>query len=325
MLGAGRMGKKYLQVLAEEPGVKIAGIGVRTDGDSAKELAKAYAAPVRQLPDWGKLISEGEPDLVFISTSEWAHWEPFKLAAEAGVDIVLEKPISASAAEAKKMRELASRTGVRVQVCFTSRFLPKVAAARAMLAANNFGKLGYIYSRRNADAAIARRVLGKIPMPFWIACHDVDLIRYFSSAEIIGVRATLKESVSGGFLWAELYLSNGATGVIENSWMGESCSGLHLGRLDLQYEKSRVEIVLDGRGILIGGSGGQATTVDYEDQFRSPVGRWEGATPCMIRHFLRVKQGLEKPVSELEDGFRAAMVCAAMAESAHAGKKVELK
>jgi len=117
---------------------------------SAKEYAATaevfgeagLAAPPNQ-PDLGRLLADyGERlDAAFIVTPHAYHHDQTKACMEAGLDVLLEKPMVMNAAEARSLIEARDRTGRLLVVAFPGSLSPQIRTAVRMLRAGELGTL----------------------------------------------------------------------------------------------------------------------------------------------------------------------------------------
>lgn len=111
--------------------------------DRARSVAEQYAVP-RWTADYREAI-ESDVDAVVNLTPLGVHHEITRAALERGRHVYTEKPVAASAGEARELRDLATRRGL-VLVCAPSVLLfPQVRYVRELLAS---GRLGVIRSAR---------------------------------------------------------------------------------------------------------------------------------------------------------------------------------
>jgi predicted dehydrogenase len=326
LIGPGRMGIRYGQALLQHPKARLVAVCGRTE---AKASALKDVFPGVSLywnNEWQRMFDEHpEINSVIIATSEWAHVEPTLLAMKLGKHILLEKPLASSYEESQTIMRAAASIKTQLMVCHTSRFDARLSQAKSAIASGQFGKIGYFFCRRNADHRTAARVIGRFPMPFWITCHDIDLMRWISGADITEVQAFESGigNEAGGFLHASLLLSNGTRGLIETNWMGPSQDGLHHSRLDIQAEKGRLEVNLTDLSVMSVKSDGRLNTFDTTD-FVDVHGRWVGATPFMIDHFITTTIEGKKPSVTFEDGWKSIQVCHALDISLKEKRPVQL-
>lgn len=320
LIGPGRMGVNYAKVIEQHPSVELVAICGNSKENTTKN-ASSFNKPLYFDNQW-KLMFEQHPeiDTVIISTSEWAHVDPFIDSVKAGKNIIIEKPLTISLAEAKKMERALNESKVKVAVCYTSRFDVRFQQAYNLLQQKPIGKIGYIYSRRNADVNAANRVMGKIPMAYWLTPHDIDLMRWFTGSEVVEVAAFQdKNSATNNYLHVNLSFKNGTRGVIEISWFGKKLSGQHHSQFDVEGENGRIEVNMSDPVVIHLSPGGDSETPDLFD-FVNMCGNYHGATSTMINHFVDAIQGKSQALVGFNDGMRAIEVCHAIESSIQQGK-----
>jgi predicted dehydrogenase len=94
-------------------------------------------------PDLDCLIQDyaGQLDAVFIITPHAYHHEQAKKCLEAGLDVLLEKPMVMNAAEAISLIETRDRTGRLLVVAFQSSLSPQIRKAAEMLRSGECGSI----------------------------------------------------------------------------------------------------------------------------------------------------------------------------------------
>lgn len=117
VIGVGQMGRYHVGVLAELPNVELVGI-VDADPDKAQELAKTYHT--MGLTDHRALV--GEVDVVSIAVPTALHYPIAREFLDAGVHVLIEKPVAPTLTEAQELFELAARRRVVLQVGHVERF-----------------------------------------------------------------------------------------------------------------------------------------------------------------------------------------------------------
>lgn len=179
-------------------------------------------------------LPEGERmDFLTIVTPNFLHFEPAKLAMEAGFDVVVEKPMTVSLEEAQALQEIVERTGRTLCLTHTYSGYPMVKQAKAMIKQGHFGKIRKIVveypqgwlsrlSEREGNAGAAWRAdpkrSGKSLVMGDIGTHAAHLAEYVSGLKITEVCADLSTFVEGRLLDDDgsvlLHFENGAKGVL---------------------------------------------------------------------------------------------------------------
>lgn len=212
-------------------------VNEETSKQSGKDL---FVADDRVYPDYKTMIEkeallpEGERmDFLTIVTPNFLHFEPAKMAMEAGFDVVVEKPMTVSLEEAKELQAIVERTGRTLCLTHTYSGYPMVKQARAMIKEGHFGKIRKIVveypqgwlsrlSEREGNAGAAWRAdpkrSGKSLVMGDIGTHVAHLAEYVSGLRITELCADLTTFVEGRLLDDDgsvlLRFENGAKGVL---------------------------------------------------------------------------------------------------------------
>lgn len=180
------------------------------------------------------LLPEGERmDFLTIVTPNFLHFEPAKIAMEAGFDVVVEKPMTVSLEEAQILKEVVERTGRTLCLTHTYSGYPMVKQAKAMIKDGHFGKIRKIVveypqgwlsrlSEREGNAGAAWRAdpkrSGKSLVMGDIGTHVAHLAEYVTGLRITEVCADLTTFVEGRLLDDDgsvlLHFEQGAKGVL---------------------------------------------------------------------------------------------------------------
>jgi predicted dehydrogenase len=136
LIGCGKVGGIHAAVLRSLPESEFVAVC-----DSSADRAAAFAGRwgARPYTDVGTMLREAGLEAVLIATPHPLHAEPAVRAAEAGVHVLVEKPLAASLADCDSMLAAARRAGVQLGVISQRRFLDPV---RRMKAAIDAGKIG---------------------------------------------------------------------------------------------------------------------------------------------------------------------------------------
>ena len=110
-------------------------------GDDLELAANQYGWESCE-PDWKKVVSDPEIDIIDIATPGNTHVEIALAAARHGKHILCEKPLAMNYAETKLLYEVAEEHKVKHMVNFNYRRVPAIVLARDLIKS---GKLGEIY------------------------------------------------------------------------------------------------------------------------------------------------------------------------------------
>lgn len=87
------------------------------------------------------LLKDGGVDALVVSTPNYLHAEQTIAALEAGVHVLVEKPMAMNAAEAETMQKAAEKAGKTLMVAHMWRFDSEAVWLRAQIAAGRIGKI----------------------------------------------------------------------------------------------------------------------------------------------------------------------------------------
>lgn len=121
----------------------VAGAFSRDPANNAATAAELGVAPARTYADGRALIAaeKGQIDFLAICTPNSSHYELAKAALEAGLDVMCEKPLSMTLAEATELDRLARRRKRVLGIPFTYSGMPMVKCARDLVAQGVLGKV----------------------------------------------------------------------------------------------------------------------------------------------------------------------------------------
>ncbi|MDD1769691.1 MAG: Gfo/Idh/MocA family oxidoreductase [Methanomassiliicoccales archaeon] len=213
VIGTGSMGQNHVRVLSEMADL----VGVF---DANKEVGEKVAArfKTKYFPDLDSLLASGI-EAVSIVTSTSAHYDTAKKAIMAGVNLLLEKPATASSARLLELARLAEGKKIVFATGFIERHNPVVSFAKKNLQGGNFGSLISAHSRRVSSFPLRIKDVGVI---MDLGVHDIDVIKYLAGSPVIRVFTS-----SGKFKNKDyedhanivMEFENGVTGVVEVNWL----------------------------------------------------------------------------------------------------------
>src|SRR6266700_6260801 len=112
-------------------GVAVA-VGSRSQG-SADRFADEFGIASRHA-SYESLVSDPDVDVVYVATPHPMHHDNAVLALRAGKPVLVEKPFTMNAAEARDIVAVARETGLFAMEAMWTRFLPHIATVRNWLA-----------------------------------------------------------------------------------------------------------------------------------------------------------------------------------------------
>jgi predicted dehydrogenase len=176
VVGVGALGKHHARVWAGVPGARLVGVH-DSDGARAAEVATAHGC--RAYPDVPSLLAD--TDALSIAVPTVAHHAIARQALEAGRDVLVEKPMTVTLAEADDLVACAASFGRILQVGHIERFNP---ATKALLTAGRGARFVEVhrlgsFSPRSLDVDVVLDLM----------VHDLDIVLALDGSEPVQIEA----------------------------------------------------------------------------------------------------------------------------------------
>lgn len=185
----------------------------------------------KRYSDYHVMLAENpEIELIAIATESGKHASIALDCIDAGKNVIIEKPIAMSIADADEIIKRAKKKGVEVSACHQNRFNVAVQKTRTALEAGRFGKLshGAIHVRWNRNIAYYDQAPWRGTWEEDGGClmnqciHGIDLLRWMMSSKPVRVFAQTRQQFHD-YLEAEdvgmavVSFENGTLGLIEGT------------------------------------------------------------------------------------------------------------
>jgi predicted dehydrogenase len=330
--------------------------------DAVKEAARRYGYE-KYYTNWRDLVNDPDVQLFDNSGPNDAHAEPCILAAQAGKHILCEKPLARTAAEAKSMLDAVQKAGVKHMVAFNYRFVPAIRQIRELIDSGAFGQIYHfraVYLQEwiaDPDFGMVwrldRNVAGSGALGD-LGAHIIDLARFLIGEPTrIGAmtKTFIKErpdnqggtgqvTVDDAFV-STVEFANGAIGTLESTRFAPGRKNFNSFEINAEHGSVRfnlermneIEVFWrDGRKETQG-----FTNVLVSESYHPwwsnwwPQGHiigWEHTFVHEFDHLLRAIVNNEDVApygATFEDGYRCAVICDAVVESAQSGRVVDIK
>ena len=202
LIGLGVMGRRHHTTLTRNEAVEE----VVTVDPNPQLSAQYLSAPAA--------LKGHKFDFGVIASPTSFHEESASFLLDAGLSILIEKPVAKTVTAAQRIAARAESNGCKVAVGHIERFNPAIVALMEDLSESPRAvtlKRVSPYPQRITDVGVA---LDR-------SIHDVDLVRYITGAEVISSKAVLQNNRNKCEDTAMylLELDNGGSGLIHTSWM----------------------------------------------------------------------------------------------------------
>jgi len=210
VIGPGFMGGVHVDAL-RRLGVKVHGLL----GETVEEASSWPAADgvTTIYHDLDELAADDKVDVVHITTPNFLHAKQALAMLAAGKNVICEKPLALTLAEAGEMVKVANQSGLVVAINFNSRFYPMTAQAKALVQSGQIGDVRLILGSTLQDWLaletdwswrIEPELGGRSRAVSDIGSHWTDLVEWVSGdriTEVFGELATfipVRQRPSGG-------------------------------------------------------------------------------------------------------------------------------
>ncbi|MHB1021006.1 MAG: oxidoreductase [Acidobacteriaceae bacterium] len=141
LIGFGLAGRIFhAPFITAVPGFRLAAIVQRT-GDSAAEAYPESTTGVRIVRSVEELLSDAGIRLVVIGTPNPTHFDLARKCLLAGKDVVIDKPLTATSAEARELIELAASKGKTLAAFHNRRWDGDFLTVRQLIASGQLGRI----------------------------------------------------------------------------------------------------------------------------------------------------------------------------------------
>lgn len=337
VLGLGAIGRMHVQRALASEHVQV--VAVADPAPAAADFARTHG--LRHFADVHALLQAARPAAAIVATPNATHAEVGIACLEAGVPVLVEKPVADTLANARALCAAAERCGLPLLVGHHRRHNPVLQRAQALVAAGAIGRpvcatamATWLKPPAYFDLAWRRQPGGG---PVLInAIHDVDLLRCLLG-DVVQVHALTSNAVRGfeveDTAAVLLRFANGALATLTVSdcvaapWNWD----LAAGEAD-HYPRQPVD------ALMLGGTEGSLTLP------RLDLWRYEGAAQGwhepltrvataphradpyaeQLRHLRAVVEGREAPRCSGREGLATLAATLAVHESARTGAPVSL-
>jgi predicted dehydrogenase len=321
-VGVGVFGRNHARVYheLEQQGEAVRLVGVVDSNlDRADAVAREFGCrafgSIAQM-----LTTHSEIQAASVATPTVHHLEAARQLLEAGVDVLVEKPLASSLAEADELVQLAAAHNRIAQAGHLERFNPAVRATLPLLTQPMFFEVHRlsVFTPRSLDVDVVLDLM----------IHDLDIVLSFANSPVKEVRAVGLPILSGKVDIANVRLEF-ESGCVAN-FTASRVSTERVRKLRFFQPRQYVSVDYGRQEVLvftIGDDGPVAGTPSVNPQIKvgKPAVTSEEPLHAELRSFLHAVRERSTPVVPLEDGRQSLALALDIVESIREhGKKVGL-
>ena len=193
-------------------------VAIADKSEKSQKRARRKRFPqVKVVGDAQEILSIAEIDVVAVVTPVWTHFELAKAALNHGKHVFVEKPFTASVAQAEELIELAARKHLQIMVDHTFLFTGAVRKIRQLVDEGTLGNLFY-YDSMRVNLGLFQHDINVI----WdLAPHDLSIMDHVIQKEPEAIVATgekhLNNLVDIAFL--TIYFPGNVVAHINVNWL----------------------------------------------------------------------------------------------------------
>lgn len=189
-IGAGGMARVYAERIADMEDATVTGVA---SPNSAATFVEDYVPSATAYHEVDALCESGDVDAVAILTPTNTHADLVEIAATHGLDVLCEKPLARTMAEARTIENIVEETGVSLMTAHVVRFFPEYATTKARVDAGDIGEPGVVRTRRAFGFSGDRGWFDDVEQSggalLDLAVHDFDYLRWvFGDVERVFTR-----------------------------------------------------------------------------------------------------------------------------------------
>jgi myo-inositol 2-dehydrogenase/D-chiro-inositol 1-dehydrogenase len=213
VVGAGEWGRQHARVFSAHPDAELVAIAGRTP-ERTEARARAHGVP--GYVDLDAMLDRERPDLVTVCLPNEEHFEPTLALLQAGVALLVEKPLVFELDQADALLAEAERQETFFAINFNHRFAVPVQMAAEAIRGGRLGELVFATWRFGGEPGTSAHPHANL---IETQCHGFDMLEHLCGP-IDAVSAEMTDATGRGFstLALALHFANGAVGSLVGSY-----------------------------------------------------------------------------------------------------------
>lgn len=214
IVGAGTWGRQHARVFAAHPDAELVAIAGRSQ-ERTDARAREYEVP--GYVDLEAMVERERPDLVTVCLPNEDHFEPTLKLLQAGVPLLVEKPLVFELEEADALLAEAERQGTFFAINFNHRYAPPVRMAAEAIGEGRLGELVFATWRFGGESNPT--ALHPHANLIETQCHGFDMLELLCGP-IAALSAEMTDMTGRGFstMAISLQFDGGAVGSLVGSY-----------------------------------------------------------------------------------------------------------
>src|SRR5690554_3026449 len=151
VIGLGAIGMAHVQAALNAPSADLVAV---VDIDPARVEEVAATHDCRGFTSIESMVDLMDVDIAIVCTPDQLHVDAVRVVAQAGINILLEKPIATTVEDAREILRIVEEAGVAFTVGHCLRFDPKYVEIQRAIEGGSVGDLATVYARRQNQVGV---------------------------------------------------------------------------------------------------------------------------------------------------------------------------
>jgi predicted dehydrogenase len=221
VIGAGYWGPNLVRAALATPAIRLEWL-CDLDTERARAVL-GHSSTVEVTDSYDAVLANPAVTAVAVATPAATHFDLVLAALEAGKHVLVEKPLTPSVAEARKLADVARRSGLVLMCDHTYCYTPVVQRIRDLIRSGHIGEVQFIDSVRINLGLVQPDV----DVLWDLAPHDLSILDFVLPEDVkpIAVAAHAGDPIGAGracLAYLSVWLSNGALAHVHVNWLSPS-------------------------------------------------------------------------------------------------------
>lgn len=308
VIGTGFWGKNHARVYKELESTELIAV-CDVNPERAKNIANQFG--VEAYTNTSRMLKNNRIEAVNICTWSTKLAKEARTALKMKKHVLVEKPMATNTKQAEILIKIAEENSVCLTVGFLMRFIPGLQKIRQAVKSKKIGDI---------VCASAKRVsqwperIGDVGVVKDTAIHDIDIMKYLTDEDPVGVYAKAGNMKHRGFEdYAQIMLAykDGKSAFIESNW--------------LTPYKTRKLVITGSEAIMKLDYITQELWIEKKKKTVQPKYQFKEPLKLELQHFVNCITKNEKPLISGSDGLKALKIAEAALKSSSKNRLIKLK
>lgn len=318
LVGTGGWARQHARILAGRTDVEFCGIVGRNAERTSARAAEFGTRPYLSIE---AMLGEQNPDLVCVCLPNQHHFEATLQLIEAGVALLVEKPLVFELEQARQLLDAARERDLFFAINFNHRYARPLQMAKRAIEAGDLGDLTFASWRFGGEGHQDHPHANLIETQ----CHGFDQLEWLCGP-IVSIMAQMSDRTGHGFSTMSLALEfeNGAVGNLLGSY-DSSYAYRDTHRLEINGTRGRVVVSDTVREFQFQRAGDETARVWQAGYFDDASRSFEQTFDAHIDEVLAAFRAGQEPPIHARAGRRALQLAHAAIASHQSGRRVHIE